>query len=189
MAIRISEYHPNYPNPGLGAFGYNSLYPDRLTGMKKEIDITLNQIPEKAKEVAHNLKGGEIFALVGPLGSGKTTFVQALGKELKIRQKITSPTFILLQAFPFKLNPVKSLPRRHVGAADALRRPTSNGVKAKKEFWLYHLDLYRTKNFKEVKALGLLEVWGRPDTVTLIEWADKIKTYLPGKSKIIKFLN
>jgi tRNA threonylcarbamoyladenosine biosynthesis protein TsaE len=132
--------------------------------MEKSQNISLAEIPQVDKILAKSLKGGEIFALIGPLGSGKTTFVKALGRELKIRQKITSPTFILLQAFPFKL-------------------------RAKKGIWLYHLDLYRTKNFKEVKALGLLEVWGRPDTVTLIEWADKIKKYLPEKSKIIKFKN
>jgi tRNA threonylcarbamoyladenosine biosynthesis protein TsaE len=132
--------------------------------MKKSQKISLAEIPKAAKTIAKKLKGGEIFALVGHLGSGKTTFVQALGRELKIKQKITSPTFILLQTFPFKL-------------------------KGGKEVWLYHLDLYRTKNFSEVKALGLLEVWGRPDTVTLIEWADKIKKYLPKKSKIIKFKN
>jgi tRNA threonylcarbamoyladenosine biosynthesis protein TsaE len=131
--------------------------------MNKPKTVTLNEIPSLAKALAANIKGGEIFALVGPLGSGKTTFVQALGRELKIRQKITSPTFILLQAFPFKLKTGKSV-------------------------WLYHLDLYRTKNFREVKALGLLEVWGRPDTVTLIEWANKIKKHLPEKSKIIKFV-
>jgi tRNA threonylcarbamoyladenosine biosynthesis protein TsaE len=128
------------------------------------MNITLNQIPSTAKEIAKIIKGGEIFALIGPLGSGKTTFAQALGRELKIKQKITSPTFILLQAFPFK-------------------------SKTKKELWMYHLDLYRTKNFREVKALGLLEVWGRPDTITLIEWADKIKKYLPKNTTIIKFTN
>jgi tRNA threonylcarbamoyladenosine biosynthesis protein TsaE len=126
--------------------------------------VTLNEIPALAKALARTIKGGEIFALVGALGSGKTTFAQALGLELKIKQKITSPTFILLQAFPFKL-------------------------KNKKELWLYHLDLYRTKNFKEVKALGLLEIWGRKDTVTVIEWADKIKNYLPKHTEIIKFKN
>lgn len=131
--------------------------------MKKAQYVTLQQIPAIAKDIAHNLKGGEIFALIGPLGSGKTAFARALGQELKIKQKITSPTFILLQAFPF-------------------------WAKNKKEVWLYHLDLYRAKNFKEVKALGLLDVWGRPDTVTLIEWADKIKKYLPKKSKVIKFI-
>lgn len=130
--------------------------------MKRVQYVNLDQIPKLAKDIAKNLKGGEVFALIGTLGSGKTTFVQALGRELKIRQKVTSPTFILLQTFPFR-------------------------SKAKKEFWLYHLDLYRTKNFREVKALGLLEIWGRPDTVTLIEWADKIKRHLPKKSKIIKF--
>jgi tRNA threonylcarbamoyladenosine biosynthesis protein TsaE len=124
--------------------------------------ISLSEIPSAAKALAKKLKGGEIFALIGPLGSGKTTFAQALGKELKVKQKITSPTFILLQAFPFR-------------------------SKLKKELWMYHLDLYRTKNFREVKALGLLEVWGRPDTITLIEWADKIKKYLPKQTKIIKF--
>ena len=132
--------------------------------MQQTQNIRLAEIPQVAKTLAKKLKGGEIFALVGPLGSGKTTFVKALGRELKIRQKITSPTFILLQAFPFRIKPKKNL-------------------------WMYHLDLYRTKNFKEVKALGLLEVWGRPDTVTLIEWADKIKKYLPKASKIIKFEN
>lgn len=130
--------------------------------MDKAKTATLDEIPALAKDLAAKLKGGEIFSLIGHLGSGKTTFVKALGKQLKIKQKITSPTFILLQAFPFKL-------------------------KGKKEVWLYHLDLYRTKNFKEVKALGLLEVWGKPNTVTVIEWADKIKKYLPKKTVIIEF--
>jgi tRNA threonylcarbamoyladenosine biosynthesis protein TsaE len=125
--------------------------------------ITLGQIPQAAKDITKQLKGGEILALVGPLGSGKTTFTKALGLELKIKHKITSPTFILMQAFPFKL-------------------------KGKKQAWLYHLDLYRTKNFKEVKSLGLLEIWGRSDTVTVIEWADKIKRHLPKQSLTIKFL-
>jgi tRNA threonylcarbamoyladenosine biosynthesis protein TsaE len=131
--------------------------------MNKLKIVTLNEISALAKDLASKMKGGEIFALVGSLGSGKTTFVQALGRELKIKNKITSPTFILLQAFLFK-------------------------SKSKKSVWLYHLDLYRTKNFREVKALGLLEVWGRPDTVTVIEWADKIKKHLPKETKIIKFV-
>ena len=137
--------------------------PLTLNPMEKSQKITLNQIPQAAKDFAAKIRGGEIFALIGPLGSGKTTFVQALGRELRIKQKITSPTFILLQAFPFK-------------------------TKTRKELWMYHLDLYRTKNIREVKALGLMEVWGRPDTVTLIEWADKIKKYLPKNARIIKFV-
>ncbi len=130
--------------------------------MDKNTTVTLDQIEAFSKEVASKIRGGEIFALNGPLGSGKTTFVKALGKLLKIKNQITSPTFILMQAFPFKL-------------------------KGKKELWLYHLDLYRTKNFKEVKALGLLETWGKPNTVTVIEWADKIKKHLPKNTTVIDF--
>ena len=118
-----------------------------------------------AKKVATSLKGGEIFALVGTLGAGKTTFVQALGKELKLKHKITSPTFTLMHNFEVKIPDLQN------------------------KVFLYHLDLYRTKNFKEVRALGLTETWGRPDTITIIEWADKIKKHLPIKTQIIKFEN
>lgn len=129
--------------------------------MGKTLDVELKQVSELAKLVARQLKGGEIFALVGQLGSGKTTFVKAVGKALKIRDKITSPTFILLQGYETKLKNKKIL--------------------------LFHLDLYRTKNYKEVKALGLNEFWGKPNTITFIEWADKIKKHLPKKTMTINF--
>ena len=131
--------------------------------MEKVLNVSLDEIPIIAKDVTKTLKGGEIFALVGALGSGKTAFVKAVGKNLKLKHLITSPSFALLHAFPIKLK--------------------SSGEK----IMLYHLDLYRTKSFKEAAALGLTEFWGRPNTVTFIEWADKIKKHLPAKTKIIKF--
>ena len=130
--------------------------------MKKTLKVTLQKIPATAKKLANNIKGGEIFALIGPLGAGKTTFAKALGKQLKIKHKITSPTFTLLHSFPARL-------------------------KSKKPIILYHLDLYRTKNFREVKALGLAEFWGQPQAVTVIEWADKISRHLPKKAVKIFF--
>ena len=129
--------------------------------MKRVIQTDLDGINILAKQLAKELKGGEIFGLVGALGTGKTTFVKAIGKQFKIKNEITSPTFILLQSFEFKLKGKNTV--------------------------LYHLDLYRTKNFKEVKALGLGEFWSKPNTVTFIEWADKIKKYLPEKTMVIKF--
>ena len=131
--------------------------------MKTKYEIKLNDIKTLAKDLAKTLKGGEILALNGPLGSGKTTFTQALGRELKIKHKITSPTFALLHSFPAKL-------------------------KFGKKIMLHHLDLYRTKNFRECKALGLTEFWGQPQTVTVIEWADKIYKHLPKKTITIEFL-
>jgi len=130
--------------------------------MIKPTTISLQDIPKSAKIIAKGLRGGEIFALIGTLGAGKTTFVKAIGKELKIKHHITSPTFALLNCFPVKIK--------------------------NKQLLMYHLDLYRTKNFIEAKSLGLTEFWGKIHTITFIEWADKIKNHLPAKTQIIKFI-
>jgi|SRR3989344_7458131 len=131
--------------------------------MKKYFSLTLKEIPKIAKDIAHQLHGGEILALIGDLGSGKTAFTKALARHLKIKGRITSPTFMLMNIFPARL------------------------PKTRKGILFLHLDLYRTKNFSEIKALGLTELWGKKNTITAIEWADKIKNHLPKKTWIIKF--
>ncbi len=123
------------------------------------INLPLSQATATAQKIAKGIKGGEIFALIGELGSGKTTFTKALGEALGVRQTISSPTFVMMQQFEI-----------------ASRTP---------KLFLYHLDLYRTKNFAEVKSLGITEWWGHSETVTVIEWADKILTKLPPETTII----
>jgi tRNA threonylcarbamoyladenosine biosynthesis protein TsaE len=124
--------------------------------MNSEYRIGLTQAKDKAKALAKQLKGGEVLALIGPLGSGKTTFTQALGQALKIRHKILSPTFVLMQEYPGRLL-----------------------VGKKSRVTLLHLDLYRTGTLRDIVSLGLMQAWQRPDTVCIIEWADKIKKHLP----------
>lgn len=121
------------------------------------IEIKLSQVNSEAAKIAKKLKGGEILALSGTLGSGKTSFTKALAKELGVSRTVTSPTFVLMQQYKGK------------------------------KFWIYHLDLYRTKNFAEVYALGLEEVWGRKETITVIEWAEKIRDHLPSNTIHINF--
>ncbi len=122
----------------------------------RKIKIRLSQAENYATEIAQTLKGGEILALIGELGSGKTTFTKALGKALGIKRNIPSPTFVMMQEFK-----------------------TGQGLT------LYHLDLYRTKNFAEVQSLGITEWWGHPKTITVLEWADKIQDHLPKKTVFI----
>src|SRR3989344_8203946 len=55
-----------------------------------------------AAEFAKKISVSTIFSLTGPIGSGKTTFVQGLGDSLGIRPAITSPTFTLLHEYPLK---------------------------------------------------------------------------------------
>jgi tRNA threonylcarbamoyladenosine biosynthesis protein TsaE len=116
---------------------------------------------EYAREFAHRLKGGEVLALIGNLGSGKTTFTQGLAEGLGIKQRILSPTFVLMRSYPFQ--------------------------KGKKRLTLYHIDLYRLEKPEEAKALGLEEIWSEPKNIVLIEWAEKIKELLPKKTIRIEF--
>jgi len=129
-----------------------------------QISNTLDEIPRLAKTIARKLRGGEVIALMGDLGSGKTTFTKALGKELGIKKNIGSPTYVIMQVFQGKL-------------------PTS----PKKPIYLYHLDIYRTESFQEIKTLGITEIWQQPDSITVIEWADKIKRHLPRNTTYIHF--
>jgi len=104
--------------------------------------------------------GGEVLALVGDLGAGKTTFVQGFAATLGIK-RIISPTFIIMRSYD-ACNKVKTL---------------------------YHIDLYRLEqNFKEeLDNLGITSIWGNPDSVVLIEWADKAKSLLPDNTQFIDF--
>ena len=131
--------------------------------MKKRQQTSLKKARDLAKKIAPQLKGGEIIGLVGALGSGKTAFAKALGKALLVKKVMPSPTFVLMHKYSARL-------------------PGSL-----KKIYLFHLDLYRLSNFKEVRALGIEEIWGKKNSITIIEWADKFSKKLPKKTKIIAF--
>jgi tRNA threonylcarbamoyladenosine biosynthesis protein TsaE len=126
--------------------------------------MTFLSISEKqsfnfAKKFSKKLNGGEILGLIGNLGAGKTVFTKGLAKGLGVKKNITSPTFILMKLYPV------------------------SGHKQIK--FLVHLDAYRIKSAKNLVDIGLGELLGRSDTVTVIEWADKIKKILPKKTRFI----
>lgn len=111
-----------------------------------------------AKKLSKRLKGGEILALTGELGSGKTTFVQGLSGGLGVKEKITSPTFILL-----------------------------NLHEAKKGLKLAHFDLYRLDTVKDLESIGAGDYLGKKNIISVIEWAEKMKKHLPKETTWIKF--
>ena len=110
-----------------------------------------------AENLAKGLKPGDIIALSGDLGSGKTTFTKGIGKGLGVKdsRRINSPTFVLIKEYSGKIP-------------------------------LYHLDLYRLDALKEIENLAVEEyIYGTG--VTVIEWAEKIKCLLPEKHILVKF--
>lgn len=131
--------------------------------MDSNISFTKNakETHELGRKFGSSLKGGEVVALFGDLGSGKTTFVQGVASGLHIKSRIISPTFIIMRVYPI---------------------PHSQ-----KE--LYHVDLYRLEGnlSEEIENIGLTDVWGKSDAIVLIEWSEKISDLLPENVIKIKF--
>lgn len=122
----------------------------------------LSNSEEETKKLAAKIakeKQNRIFALSGSLGAGKTIFVQGFAEGLTIKEKILSPTFVLI--------------RHH-------RIPNTSKT-------LYHIDLYRLEDIKNIKQLGLQEIWTNPNNIIIIEWAQKIKEFLPKNTLWIYF--
>jgi len=111
-----------------------------------------------AREIIKSKKA-LIIGLEGELGSGKTTFIQGMAKGLRIKERITSPTFVIFKKFKLGLVP-------HLK-------------------YFYHIDCYRVQS-KDLLDLGFKEIISQPNLV-VIEWAEKIKKILPKDTFWIKF--
>ena len=112
------------------------------------------------KKLAKTLKGSEVLALVGELGAGKTVLIKGIAAGLGIKKIITSPTFVLMKVYKIGI------------------RNQELGIRN-----LVHIDCYRIKNPQEIADIGATEYFGRPDTIVVIEWAEKIKKILSTRQK------
>ncbi|MEX0934031.1 MAG: tRNA (adenosine(37)-N6)-threonylcarbamoyltransferase complex ATPase subunit type 1 TsaE [Candidatus Paceibacterota bacterium] len=104
------------------------------------------------EELQEKKKRARIFALVGDLGAGKTTFVQSVAKELGIQATIISPTFVIERIYKIPKGPF-----RH----------------------FIHIDAYRLESGEELKTLGWETLINDPHNLIFIEWADRVSEILP----------
>jgi tRNA threonylcarbamoyladenosine biosynthesis protein TsaE len=106
------------------------------------------------EKFALKLHPGETLLLVGDLGAGKTTFVQGIAKGLGIKDRILSPTFVLQR----------------------IHQSHSPSIKT-----LNHIDLYRLEGKHAIESLGLMETINEKDSITIIEWADRLTDFKPNQ--------
>jgi tRNA threonylcarbamoyladenosine biosynthesis protein TsaE len=118
------------------------------------IDVTTTSANETIKfgqKIGSQLKGGEVIAFYGPLGSGKTHLIKGivagLGAE-DAANKVTSPTFVLVNEYSGRLD-------------------------------VFHIDAYRLDSIAQFEQIGF-DDYCHPGSVVLIEWADKIEQALAG---------
>jgi tRNA threonylcarbamoyladenosine biosynthesis protein TsaE len=105
--------------------------------------------------------GARVVALVGELGAGKTAFAQGFAKALGIKEKVASPTFLILKEYM-----IQSATHHAQHKTSRIRR-------------LIHIDCYRIHSPRELLHLGFGERVKDNRAVILIEWADRIRSLVP----------
>jgi len=121
---------------------------------ERSVIVLLSKSPEETfrigRVLANGLKAGDVVALTGELGSGKTCMTQGIACGLGVPEgyAVTSPTFTLINEYPGRQMP------------------------------LYHLDVYRLAGCADLPDMGYDEyLSGRG--VMVIEWAEKIREAVP----------
>lgn len=101
--------------------------------------------------LGRKLKAGDVVALIGELGSGKTVLTKGIAKAMAVKdvKYVNSPTFVIIKEYKGKAP-------------------------------LYHFDLYRLNKSSELDSESYREYF-YGNGITVIEWADKIKDILPKK--------
>lgn len=124
------------------------------------VSSSIEETKTFAKHLVNDLEGSNVIALIGELGSGKTTFSQGLGEVFGLKRMI-SPTYILLRQYRLSDSPKYS--------------------------HLYHADLYRVSTPQEALDLGFPEIWSDPKNILLIEWPESVLELLPANTIVVNF--
>jgi tRNA threonylcarbamoyladenosine biosynthesis protein TsaE len=118
----------------------------------KIVTKSVRETIDLGTRLAERLKGGEVFAINGNLGAGKTHFIKGIVKGLARDggdSPVCSPTFVLVKEY-------------FDGRLD-----------------VYHIDAYRLDTSRDFENLGFDDMCN-PGSVVLVEWADKVRDALEG---------
>ena len=118
--------------------------------MKSFLCKNLDETDLLAKKFAEQInKDGCFVCLFGDIGAGKTAFVKCVAKHLGVTQKVTSPSFVILNEY-------------HDGKIP-----------------IFHFDLYRLENERVSTIINELEEYAKDGNLTFAEWAEFSQGEIP----------
>ncbi|MGA1277617.1 MAG: tRNA (adenosine(37)-N6)-threonylcarbamoyltransferase complex ATPase subunit type 1 TsaE [Candidatus Kapaibacteriota bacterium] len=106
------------------------------------------------KFFAEKISPGEIITLAGDLGAGKTEFVRGVCAYFSVHDIVSSPTFTIMNQY-IGTNPDDS------------------------EIALFHIDLYRIQDAKELLEIGFSECMSDEQVIKFVEWPEKAGSTMP----------
>ncbi len=115
----------------------------------EKICKTLDDTKELAQKFAKLITNGCFISLYGEIGAGKTAFVKLVAEALEVKEKVTSPSFVILNEYHSGILPV------------------------------YHFDLYRLENEGVKTILDELREYSEGRQVTFVEWAEFSQDEIP----------
>jgi len=127
-----------------------------MTG-KEYVFYSVEETQLFAEKLAAQTIAGKVIALIGDLGTGKTTFTKGFARGMGIKDTVASPTFKLVSEY--------------MGNS----------------FSLYHIDCYRLKNEEDFLNIDGERFLFPQDGITIIEWADRIQNLLSKDVVTISF--
>ena len=122
-----------------------------------------------ARQLAPELKPGDVVCLEGDLGAGKTTFTQGLAAALGVPGRVNSPTFCIVQEHRSISQPSQPL-----------------NTSTSQPSLLVHMDLYRLHNEDDVIAIGW-EDYLSEGAVLVVEWPERAGSLVPADARHIVF--
>lgn len=136
---------------------------EKTTFWKANKSVFITKSSRETQRLAEDFSThARVLALYGELGSGKTTFVQGLAKGLGVKQRIISPTFVIVRNYELGI--------------------MNYGMRS-----FYHVDLYRIESPKHLAGLGLEDIINDRQNVVIIEWAERMGDLLPKNRVDIRF--
>ena len=121
------------------------------------ISRSVEETERLGADLARALRPGDVVALIGEIGAGKTTFVRGLAQGLGVpASSVASPSFVLVRQY------------------------TSGRIP------LYHADLFRLDSLPQAANVGLEDYYEKGG-VTLIEWANQVPGVLPEEFLEVRF--